>query len=214
MAEQMEAEERASSSALAAPSSEAEPAAGRADTSKRLLLFNTLVDKFLAGLMEAGSYQRFAGCYHKFYKIQPEITRSIYEQFVTQLLSCINAEIQELKEEGNLERMLDSLDTLEREAGDNLEVQWRPSGIPEEDLRSHLVPYLLRQRGYLRRLVKEKQQENARLGQSVLTGREKIEEMRREIERRRQAWQSLSRSQRDLVLSLHGSSSPPSFPTL
>ncbi|KAG9469950.1 hypothetical protein GDO78_019261, partial [Eleutherodactylus coqui] len=114
------------------------------------------------------------------------------------------AEIQEIKDEGNLEALLDSLDKLEREAGSKTDLQWRPSGIPEEDVRSHLVPYLLQQREYLCRILKKKEQENARLAQSVLAGREKIDEMRREIERRQQAWQNLSRSQRELIVSIQG----------
>ncbi|XP_075704147.1 polyamine-modulated factor 1, partial [Rhinoderma darwinii] len=104
--------------------------------------------------------------------------------------SSINGEIQELKDEGNLESLLDTLDKLESEAG-NTDLQWRPSGIPEDDVRSHLVPYLLQQREYVRRLVKEKRQENARLAQSVLAGRETIDRMRKEIERRQQTWQIL-----------------------
>ncbi|XP_073495383.1 polyamine-modulated factor 1 isoform X2 [Phyllobates terribilis] len=200
MAEKMEAEERASSAGVAP-----EPATAKPDKPGRRLLFNMMVDKFLAGLMDAGNYQRFASCYRRLYKMGPEMTRSIYEQFMAQLHSFINAEILELKEDGKLEVLLDSLDNLEREAGNNMEVQWRPSGVPEEDIRSHLVPYLLKQREYLRRLLKEKRQENARLAQSVLAGREKIEEMQREILRRQQAWQSVSQSQRDLLLSLHSS---------
>ncbi|XP_075048177.1 polyamine-modulated factor 1 [Mixophyes fleayi] len=207
----MEAEAKASSSAIAgasgtAAAAEQQPGPAAAEFPGRLLIFNTLVDKFLEGLMEAGSYQRFARCYQKFYKIQPEITRSIYNQFVSQLHSSIKSEIQEIQDEGNLEALLDSLDKLQKEAGSRTDLQWRPSGIPEEDLRSHLVPYLLQQRVYLRRLLKERRQRNAKLAQSVLDGRKRIDEMQREIERRQQAWQKLSKSQRDLIVSMQESS--------
>ncbi|XP_077320152.1 polyamine-modulated factor 1 [Lithobates pipiens] len=175
---------------------------GAADAPGRLLIFNTLVDKFLEGLVEAGSYQRFARCYKKFYKLQPELTRGIYDQFVAQLHSSIKAEIQEIKEEGNLEALLDSLDKMEKDAANAADIQWRPSGVPEEDLRAHLVPYLLQQREYLRKLVKEREQENAKLAQSVLAGRRKVEEMQQEIQRRQQAWQKLSQSQREMILSI------------
>ncbi|CAI9536285.1 unnamed protein product [Staurois parvus] len=153
-------------------------------------------------MVEAGSYQRFARCYKKFYKLQPELTRGIYDQFVAQLHSSIKAEIQEIKEEGNLEVLLNSLDKMEKDATTAADIQWRPSGVPEEDLRQHLVPYLLQQREYLRKLVKEKEQENAKLAQSVLAGRRKIEEMQQEIQKRQQAWQKLSQSQRELILSI------------
>ncbi|XP_053560591.1 polyamine-modulated factor 1 [Bombina bombina] len=169
---------------------------------QRVLIFRTLVDKFLEGLVEAGSYQRFARCYRRFYKIQPEITRSIYDQFVSQLQTSIKEEIQEIIDEGNLETLLDSLDKLEKEAGGKTDLEWRPSGVPEEDLRNHLVPYLLQQRDYLRKILKDRVEENAKLAQAVLAGRQKIEEMQQEIERRKKAWQELSKVQRDLVLSI------------
>ncbi|XP_053330872.1 polyamine-modulated factor 1 [Spea bombifrons] len=169
---------------------------------QRLLIFNTLMDKFLEGLVEAGSYQRFARCYRRFYKVQPEITRSIYDQFVSQLQESIKDEIQEIKNEGNLEELLDSLDRMEMEAGDVSALAWRPSGIPEEDLRSHLVPYLLQQREYLRKGLKERTEENAKLAQSVLAGRKKIQDMQQEIEKRKLAWLELSKAQRELVLSI------------
>ncbi|KAM5129470.1 polyamine-modulated factor 1-like [Mantella aurantiaca] len=175
--------------AVQSTSGDPEQTGAAADTPGRMLIFNTLVDNFLEGLVEAGSYQRFARCYRKFYKLQPELTRGIYEQFVAQLHSSIKAEIQEIKEEGNLEALLDSLDKMEKDVASKAEIPWHPSGVPEEDLRDHLVPYLLQQREYLRKLVKEREQENARLAQSVLTGRRKIEETQREIHRRQQAWQ-------------------------
>ncbi|CAN2390124.1 Polyamine-modulated factor, partial [Pristimantis euphronides] len=150
------------------------------------------------------SYQRFTRCYQKFYKLQPEITRCIYDQFVSQLHASINAEIQEIKLEGNLEVVLDSLDKLQRDAGNATDLQWRPSGIPEEDVHSHLVPYLLKQREYLHMLLTQQQLENARLAQSVLAGREKIIDMQREIVRRQQAWQDSSLVQREHVLSILG----------
>ncbi|XP_063802962.1 polyamine-modulated factor 1 [Pseudophryne corroboree] len=201
----METEEKESSPAAAGPSGPApaeEPGTADDEIPGRLLIFNTLVDKFLEGLMKAGSFQRFARCYQKFYQLRPDVTHSIYNQFVSQLQLSIKAEIQEIQSEGNLEELLDSLDKLDKEAGSRADPQWRPSGIPEEDVRSHLVPYLLKQRDYLRKLLKERQQENAKLAQRVLDGRKKINEMRKEIERRQQAWQKLTKSQRQMIASM------------
>uniref|UniRef100_A0A8C5N3M2 Polyamine modulated factor 1 n=1 Tax=Leptobrachium leishanense TaxID=445787 RepID=A0A8C5N3M2_9ANUR len=194
-----ERDEAAAEDVLAAPQ---EPGLPSADTPPRMLIFNTLVDKFLDGLIEAGSYQRFARCYRRFYKLQPEITHSVYEHFVAQLQKSIKEEIQEIKDEGNLEALLDSLDNMEKEARDQTDLEWRPSGIPEEDLRSHLVPYLLQQREHLRAALKERVEENAKLAQAVMAGRKRIEEMQKEIERRQQAWQELSKAQREMVLSI------------
>ncbi|NXD88579.1 PMF1 factor, partial [Halcyon senegalensis] len=155
----------------------------------RAQLFSAVVDTFLEKLVAAGSYQRFAGCYRSFYKAQPEVTRSIYEQFVAQLQASIKEEIQEVKDEGNLEMLFNSLDKIVEEAKNREESAWRPSGVPEEDVRSALVPYLLKHRSYLRKGLREKEQENKAAAESVLAGRSRIEELRRLIQARRQAWQ-------------------------
>ncbi|NP_001084607.2 polyamine-modulated factor 1 L homeolog [Xenopus laevis] len=199
----MEAEEKSAEGfAEGDPGTSQEIEAAPSENPSRMLIFNTLVDKFLDGLVQAGSYQRFARCYKRFYKLQPEMTRSIYDQFVFQLQNSIRDEIQEIRDEGNLEALLDSLDKMEKEAGDRTELAWRPSGVPEQDLRSHLVPYLLQQRDYLHKVLKEREEENKRLAQAVLLGRRKIQEMQKEIETRKQAWQELSKAQRELILSV------------
>uniref|UniRef100_A0A8C4K560 Polyamine modulated factor 1 n=2 Tax=Casuariiformes TaxID=8784 RepID=A0A8C4K560_DRONO len=135
------------------------------------------------------SYQRFANCYRDFYRLQPELTRSIYDQFVSQLQASIKEEIQEVKEEGNLEALFNSLDKIVEEAKEQEEPAWRPSGIPEEDVRSAMVPYLLKHRAYLRKVLKEKEEENRKLAEAVLAGRDRIAELQRLIQDRKQAWQ-------------------------
>ncbi|NWI66075.1 PMF1 factor, partial [Todus mexicanus] len=155
----------------------------------RAQLFGTVVETFLEKLLEAGSYQRFAGCYRSFYKAQPELTRSIYEQFVSQLQASIREEIQEVKDEGNLETLFNSLDKIVEEAKDREEPAWRPSGIPEEDVRSAVVPYLLKHRAYLRKVLKDREDDNKKAAESVLAGRSRIAELQGLIRARKEAWQ-------------------------
>ncbi|NXE84366.1 PMF1 factor, partial [Cochlearius cochlearius] len=155
----------------------------------RVQVFATVVDTFLEKLVAAGSYQRFANCYRGFYKLQPEMTRSIYDQFISQLQASIKEEIQEVKDEGNLEMLFNSLDKIVEEAKNREEPAWRPSGIPEEDVRSAMVPYLLKHRSYLRKVLKEKEEENKKVAESVLAGRERIAELQRLIQARKHAWQ-------------------------
>ncbi|KFP12982.1 Polyamine-modulated factor 1, partial [Egretta garzetta] len=128
-------------------------------------------------------------CYRGFYKLQPEMTRSIYDQFISQLQASIKEEIQEVKDEGNLEMLFNSLDKIVEEAKNREEPAWRPSGIPEEDVRSALVPYLLKHRSYLRKILKEKEEENKKVAESVLAGRERIAELQQLIQARKHAWQ-------------------------
>ncbi|XP_009281686.1 PREDICTED: polyamine-modulated factor 1 [Aptenodytes forsteri] len=163
-------------------------------------VFTTVVDTFLEKLAAAGSYQRFANCYRCFYKLQPEMTRSIYDQFISQLQSSIKEEIQEVKDEGNLEALFNSLDKIVEEAKNREEPAWRPSGIPEEDVRSAMVPYLLKHRSYLRKVLKEKEEENRKVAESVLAGRDRIAELQQLIQARKHAWQAISKEQRELIM--------------
>ncbi|NXN24141.1 PMF1 factor, partial [Nycticryphes semicollaris] len=173
-------------------------------TPGRAQVFAVVVDTFLEKLPGPGrapprgdltlllplcSYQRFANCYRCFYKLQPEMTRSIYDQFVSQLQTSVKEEIQEVKDEGNLEMLFNSLDKIVEEAKNQEEPAWRPSGIPEEDVRSTMVPYLLKHRSYLRKILKEKEEENRKVAEFVLAGRDKIAELQQLIEAHKHTWQ-------------------------
>lgn len=71
----------------------------------------------------------------------------------------------------------------------HLSVPRRPSGIPEEDVRSTMVPYLLKHRSYLQKVLKEKEEENRKVAESVLAGRDRIAELQQLIQARKHAWQ-------------------------
>lgn len=51
------------------------------------------------------------------------------------------------------------------------------------------MPYLLKHRSYLRRVLSDKEQENRKLAESVLMGRDRIAELQQLIQARHQAWQ-------------------------
>ncbi|XP_008062600.1 polyamine-modulated factor 1 isoform X2 [Carlito syrichta] len=87
----------------------------------RVKLLDTMVDTFLQKLVAAGSYQRFTDCYKRFYQLQPEVTKRIYDKFITQLQTSIQEEISEIKEEGNLEAVLNALDEIVEEGKDRQE---------------------------------------------------------------------------------------------
>ncbi|NXS55658.1 PMF1 factor, partial [Brachypteracias leptosomus] len=155
----------------------------------RAQIFDTVMDTFLEELVAAGSYQKFASSYRSLYKQQPGVTRGVYDQFISALQTYIKKDIQELKSEGNLEMLFNSLDKIVEEAKGREEPAWRPSGIPEEDTRSVLVPYLLKHRGHLRKVLKEKEEENKKAAESVLAGRARIVELQQLIQARKEAWQ-------------------------
>nr|XP_004667160.1 polyamine-modulated factor 1 [Jaculus jaculus] len=168
-------------------------------TMSRVELLDTMVDTFLEKLVAAGSYQRFTDCYKHFYQLQPEMTQRIYDKFVSQLQTSIREEISEIKEEGNLEAVLNSLDRIVEEGKEHQEPAWRPSGIPEKDLCSTVAPYLLQQRDALRRHVQKQEAKNQELASAVLAGRRQVEELQQQVQARQQAWQALHREQRELL---------------
>ncbi|XP_066466387.1 polyamine-modulated factor 1 [Tiliqua scincoides] len=178
-------------------------AAGREDAEPdRARLFSLVADTFLEKISEAGSYRRFASCYSRFYRAQPELTRCIYDQFMGRLQASFREEIQELKQEGNLEALFGTLDKLVEEAKDRETPAWRPSGMPEEDVRSAVVPYLLKQHRFLQKSLKEKEEVNARLAETVLAGRKRIADLQEEIQKRRAAWQAIAQEGREIADSL------------
>ncbi|XP_058295154.1 polyamine-modulated factor 1 isoform X2 [Hylobates moloch] len=144
-------------------------------------------------------YQRFTDCYKRFYQLQPEMTQRIYDKFVAQLQTSIREEISDIKEEGNLEAVLNALDKIVEEGKVRKEPAWRPSGTPEKDLHSVMAPYFLQQRDTLRRHVQKQEAENQQLADAVLAGRRQVEELQLQVQARQQAWQALHREQRELV---------------
>ncbi|KAM4861589.1 polyamine-modulated factor 1-like isoform 1-T1 [Thomomys bottae] len=168
-------------------------------TISRVKLLDTMVDTFLQKLVAAGSYQRFTDCYKHFYQLQPEMTQRIYDKFITQLQTSIREEISEIKEEGNLEAVLNSLDKIVEEGKDHKGPAWRPSGIPEKDLCSAMAPYFLQQRDTLQRQLQKQKAKNQELADTVLAGRRQVEELQQLVEARQQAWQALHREQRELL---------------
>ncbi|NXC89742.1 PMF1 factor, partial [Cercotrichas coryphoeus] len=160
---------------------------GPAETPGRAEVFATVVDTFLEKLVAAGSYQRFVSCYRCFYKLHPQLTKSIYDQFISQLQTSIKEEIQEVKNEGNLEGLFSSLDKIAPEA--QCCVCRRPSGVPEQDVRSAMVPYLLKHRCHLRRALRDREEQSRKVAASVLAGRDRIAELQQLIQARQQAWQ-------------------------
>ncbi|XP_062961028.1 polyamine-modulated factor 1 isoform X2 [Cynocephalus volans] len=156
-------------------------------TISRVKLLDTMVDTFLQKLVAAGSYQRFTDCYKRFYQLQPEMTQRIYDKFITQLQTSIWEEISEIKEEGNLEAVLNTLDKIVEEGKDRKEPAWA------------MAPYFLQQRDTLQHRVQKQEAENRQLADAVLAGRRQVEELQLQVQAQQQAWQALHREQRELV---------------
>nr|XP_006976443.2 polyamine-modulated factor 1 isoform X2 [Peromyscus maniculatus bairdii] len=168
-------------------------------TISRVKLLDTIVDTFLQKLVAPRSFERFTDCYQHFHQLDPGVTRSVYDKFVAQLQTSIREEISEIKEEGNLEAVLNSLDKIVEEGKAHGEPAWRPSGTPEKDLCSAMAPYFLQQRDTLCRRVRKQEAKNQDLADAVLAGRRQVEELQQQVQALQQAWQALHSEQKELL---------------
>lgn len=64
----------------------------------------------------------------------------------------------------------------------------RPSGVPEQDLCSFLMPRYQKQEAYMRQELKKIQAENAALAQKVQAGRESIAQTEQRISTTADEW--------------------------
>ncbi|XP_075834702.1 polyamine-modulated factor 1 isoform X2 [Microtus pennsylvanicus] len=152
-----------------------------------------------SGPSARASFERFTSCYKPFQQLDPKVMQWVYDKFVTQLQTSIREEISEIKEEGNLEAVLNSLDKIVEEGKANGEPAWRPSGTPEKDLCSVMAPYFLQQRDALCHRVQKQKAKNQDLADAVLAGRRQLEGLQQQIQALQQTWQALHREQRELL---------------
>ncbi|XP_072289508.1 polyamine-modulated factor 1 [Eucyclogobius newberryi] len=140
----------------------------------RLKLFEKVMQKSLDNFIEIASFNRFTSTFRPLHKKNPQRMESIYKQFIEELKGAIRVDITRLIEEGRLETKLYELDKLESDAKNKMDPAWRPSGVPEQDLCSFLMPYYQKQETYMRRELKKIQADNAVLTEKVLAGRERL----------------------------------------
>ncbi|XP_034738658.1 polyamine-modulated factor 1 [Etheostoma cragini] len=141
---------------------------------KRLKLFDKVMQQSLEKFIDYASFNRFASTFRPLYKKNPQRMESIHKQFIEEMRKTIQEDISRLIEEGRLEFKLNELDKLERAAKNNKDPAWRPSGVPEQDFCSFLMPYFQKQEAYMRLELKKIQAENAALAQKVQAGRESV----------------------------------------
>ncbi|KAK7922093.1 hypothetical protein WMY93_008995 [Mugilogobius chulae] len=156
----------------------------------RLKLFEKVMQKSLENFIEFASFNRFTSSFRPLYKKNPQRMESIYKQFIEELKATIQDDIIRLTEEGRLETKLNELDKLENAAKNKTESVWRPSGVPEQDLCSFLMPYYQKQETYMRLELKKIQGENAALSEKVLSGRERLSHTEQNISTAVEDWKA------------------------
>ncbi|KAK6298953.1 hypothetical protein J4Q44_G00304630 [Coregonus suidteri] len=175
----------------------------------RLLLFNKVMEKSLQKFISDASFHRFAHTFHPFYKKNPQVTENIHKQFIEDLQRTIQDDINKLIEEGELQCKLDELNKLEEAAKNSQDTAWRPSGVPEQDLCSFVMPYYLKQEAYLRRELKKILEENAVLAQRVQAGREGITQTEQRIATAVDEWKAPAQTSVGEFQALSSSLYPP-----
>nr|XP_046262015.1 polyamine-modulated factor 1 [Scatophagus argus] len=156
----------------------------------RLKLFDKVMQKSLEKFIDLASFNRFASTFRPLYKKNPQRMESIHKQFIEELRRAIQEDLSRLIEEGRLDVKLNELDKLERAAKNNPNPAWRPSGVPEQDFCSFLMPYYQKQEAYMRQELKKIQAENAALAQKVRAGRENIAQTEHRISTAVEEWKA------------------------
>ncbi|KAM4621826.1 polyamine-modulated factor 1 [Polymixia lowei] len=174
----------------------------RGPPGSRLKLFNSVMDKSLKKYIDGASFHRFAKTFHPFYKRNPQVMENIHKQFIADLQRTIQEDISRLIVEGELQCKLDELDKLEKAAEKSTDPTWRPSGVPEQDLCSFVMPFYQKQKVYLQQELKKIQGENAALAQKVLSGREGITQTEQRIATAADEWKASVREYQSLASSL------------
>ncbi|XP_029960646.1 polyamine-modulated factor 1 [Salarias fasciatus] len=156
----------------------------------RLKLFDKVIQKSMNKFIEHISFNRFASMFRPLYKENPQRMERIHEQFIEDLQKSIQEDISKLIEEGRLELKLNELDKLESAAKSNPSPAWRPTGVPEKDFCSFLVPYYQKQEAYMLLKLKKIKAENAALAQKVQAGRDSITQTEHSISAAVDEWKA------------------------
>uniref|UniRef100_A0A146NPS0 Polyamine-modulated factor 1 n=1 Tax=Fundulus heteroclitus TaxID=8078 RepID=A0A146NPS0_FUNHE len=156
----------------------------------RLKLFDKVIQKSMSKFIEHASFKVFASMFRPLYKNDVERMEEIHHQFTEMLKKSIQEDIVKLMEEGRLESKFNELDKLEDEVKDSPEPAWRPSGDPEQDFCSVLMPYYQKQRAYMKLELKRIQAENAALAEKVQAGRERIAQTEQHISTAVDEWKT------------------------
>nr|XP_061793086.1 polyamine-modulated factor 1-like [Nerophis lumbriciformis] len=156
------------------PKADCKPASNDEPRSSRLKLYDKVVEKSVEMFMDLASSDRFSSMFHELYKMNPARMENVNKEFVNELQRAIKDAISKLNKEAGIESKLNKLDQLESAAKNSPDPAWRPSGVPEEDFSSSIIPLYQKQEAYWQRKLKKIQAENAALAQKVKAGREKI----------------------------------------
>ncbi|XP_034400020.1 polyamine-modulated factor 1 [Cyclopterus lumpus] len=191
------------SSQTTIPGSGSKPPEEKEARFKRLKLFDKVMQKSLEKFIDHASFNRFASTFRPLYKKNPQKMESIHKQFIEELQRAIREDISRLIEEGSLEFKLNELDQLENAAKKNADPAWRPSGVPEQDFCSFLMPYYQKQEKYMRQELNKIQAENAALSQKAQAGRESLAQTEYRISTTVDEWKASVTEFERLASSLH-----------
>ncbi|XP_038072137.1 polyamine-modulated factor 1-like [Patiria miniata] len=155
---------------------------GMTDEGSHMIRLRDALQKTVKKCLEAGRYSTFGRSYYFAHEKRPEALRSIREQFLENLESSIQKELELMIDEEGLVKLFNELDQHIQDAPTQLtKPAWRPSGDPVEDSRAHLIQPKLREKERLEHLLDQIEQENKRLHQAVLPRKQHLLDTKQKI---------------------------------
>ncbi|XP_071844362.1 polyamine-modulated factor 1-like [Apostichopus japonicus] len=113
-------------------------------------------------------YNTFARKYKFAHESAPHVLRHCLEEFKEQLDNMIKDELKEMITQEDLVPLFNNLDTLIQEGtSKELKQAWRPSGIPQIDIKDHLYQVKLEEKEKLLKLLDATNEETRRLKELV-----------------------------------------------
>uniref|UniRef100_UPI0035902D49 polyamine-modulated factor 1 n=1 Tax=Myxine glutinosa TaxID=7769 RepID=UPI0035902D49 len=167
--------------------------------SSRFELMRDAIRKALEKMLKSGKYKHFAKAYSAHTKNNPHSLKNIHDFFIRELQNNILKEIDMVLQAEMIEELLGKLDKLEEAAAGSGKSMWRPSGEPAEDFLPHLLPYKHLECQKLKLEVRDIEQNATELARNVVQGRERVQELKKQLDVRQQRWKNLHSLHQDVA---------------
>lgn len=138
-------------------------------------LLRASLDKTIEKYIRSAKYSVFAENFAPIHKQHNDDLIKIHHQFVSKLQSNIKEEVNLMYQQETIISYLNNLDDLIKNAdSDQNSCKWRPSGIPETDLKDHLYFVKEQYKTELEQILTEQIEDTENLAQVVNNERKNL----------------------------------------
>ncbi|XP_033121786.1 polyamine-modulated factor 1-like [Anneissia japonica] len=157
-----------------------------------MLHIREALDKTLKKCLESARYNVFA----KHYKfVKEKALRSIVSQFVENLQSSIQTELDLMIKEEGLVALFNELDQLIEDTPTDREgPAWRPSGDPNSDVINHRMQPKLKEKERLVKLLEQCEVENKRLQEALKPRKRQLADTQQKLNKRFKAFEDAAKA--------------------